>query len=191
MSILLLLASCGPAELKTGKDSAPPPPPTPPELGIHLTDDCGQTAIGDKACNFALLDQESEYWQLKDGLGKVVVLDFSTVWCPPCQASAVHVQPLQDDYTDTAVIVTVLIDGPVAPNAPTMEDVVGWATSFGIDTAPVLQGSRELMFDITGQTGYSISSFPTYIYIDREGYIHGGHSGFSDEYVRQVIDSLL
>ena len=65
MSILFLLASCGPAELKTGKDSAPPPPPTPPELGIHLTDDCGQTAIGDKACNFVAASRDLPYFKLE------------------------------------------------------------------------------------------------------------------------------
>ena len=73
---LMLSLGCGPAELQTSDSAAPIPEPI-PELGIHVTEDCGQTAIGDTACNFALIDQDGEYWQLKHHRGEVVVLDFT------------------------------------------------------------------------------------------------------------------
>ena len=187
---LMLSLGCEPAALQT-TDSAPPPPEPIPELGMHVTEECGQTAIGDTACNFALIDQNGEYWQLKHHLGEIVVLDFSAGWCGPCRLAAASTQAIQDDYENSAVIVTILIDGPHVSIAPTTEDISDWVTSYGITTAPVLQGSRDLMFDMSGESGYSIGGFPTYIYIDKNGTIYGGHSGFSDEYVRQVINSLL
>ena len=187
--ILALLLGC-PAELRVDGDTAADVVVEPPELGIHVTETCGQTAIGDTACNFALLDQNEEFWQLYHEEERIVVLDFSTSWCGPCQAAGNSTQSLQDDYQGKVAIVTILIDGPQSGIAPTTEDIDDWVSGHDISSAPILQGSRELMLDITGVSGYSISAFPTYIYLSK-GRIYGGHSGFSEEYVRQVIDGLL
>ena len=47
------------------------------------------------------------------------------------------------------------------------------------------------MLDPTGEAGYALSGFPTYIYIGRDMTIYAGHVGFSDEYVRQKIEEGL
>ena len=189
--ILALLLGCE-AELKVGGDTAVEAVTVveDPDLGIHVTEACGQTAIGDVACNFALLDQNENFWQLYEEGTTVTVLDFSTSWCGPCQAAADSTQALQDYYEGRATIVTILIDGPQSGISPTSEDIDVWVEAHGITSAPILQGSRELMLDVTGISGYSISAFPTYIYLSK-GRIHGGHSGFSEEYIRQTIDGLL
>jgi thiol-disulfide isomerase/thioredoxin len=187
--ILALLLGCE-AELKVGGDTATEVVVADPDLGMHVTEVCGQTAIGDVACDFALLDQNEKFWQLYEDGDSVVVLDFSTSWCGPCQAAAESTQALQDEYEGRVSIVTILIDGPQSGIAPTSEDIDIWVESHEITSAPILQGSRELMLDATGVSGYSISAFPTYIYLSK-GKIHSGHSGFSEEYVRQTVDGLL
>ena len=160
--------------------------------GVIADADCQHINVGDKACNFRLLDQNEEIWELYDHLGDVIVLDFSTVWCGPCQIAGHHTQTLQDNYQSQGVqIVTVLIDGPTGGVAPTPEDITEWVTSHNITTAPILQGSRDKMFDSLGIEGYIIGAYPTYVYIGRDMKFYKAHVGYSDEYVRQTIEEGL
>jgi len=169
----------------------PPQPPLDP-IGVIPSDDCQHIDLGDKACNFRLTDQTDTTWDLYSHTGDVIVLDFSTVWCPPCQAAGYYTQAIQDDYESEGVqFVTILIDGAVGGTAPTAEEIDEWVDVHGITTAPVLQGSRDKMFDSTGIEGYSLGAFPTYIYIGRDMKFYGGHIGFSDEYVRERIEEGL
>ena len=50
---------------------------------------------------------------------------------------------------------------------------------------------REKMFDPAAIEGYSLSAFPTYIYIGRDMKFYSGHVGFNDEYARQKIEEGL
>jgi len=161
-------------------------------VGVIPESDCQHINVGDKACNFRLSDQNGETWDLYSHAGDVVLLDFSTVWCPPCQAAGHYTQALQDDYDSEGVqIVTILIDGATGGVEPTEAEIDEWVTSHAITTAPVLQGSRDKMLDPTAIDGYSLGAYPTYIYIDRNMNFYGGHAGFSDEYVRQKIEEGL
>ena len=192
MSKLLLMFMFGCAadlEITSSKDSAKSPAP-PPEFGVNERDDCDQSAIGSSVCNLILYDQNGEIWELYDHTGTVVLLDFSTVWCGPCQVAGHRAQPIQDDYGDQFVFVTVLIEGATGEPA-TKEDVDTWAISHGITTAPVLQASREYVMDPAGITGYLVGGFPTYVYIDKNMIIHTGHVGFNEEYMRTTLDGLL
>jgi|TARA_R110000737_G_scaffold185059_1_gene208334 thiol-disulfide isomerase/thioredoxin len=191
MIYLLLLLACA-AELRVSDtDLDSEPAEEIPALGITATDDCSQATIGDKACNIVLLDQNGEVWQSYKQENKVIVLDFSTSWCPPCQAAGHRTQSLQDQYNGEVVVATILIDG-YDPGIPaTNADVEEWADTHNITSAPVLQGSRETIFDNQGINGYAIDAFPTYVYIDRDGFIYLAHSGYSEEYVKQTIEELL
>tara|TARA_Y100000310_G_scaffold170166_1_gene170318 strand:+ start:713 stop:1339 length:627 start_codon:yes stop_codon:yes gene_type:complete len=161
-------------------------------VGVIGAADCQQIDIGDKACNFRLADQNGDTWDLYSHLGDVILLDFSTVWCPPCQAAGHYMQPLQDDYKSEGVqIVTILIDGVTGGTAPTETEVDEWVTEHNITSAPVLEGSRDKMFDPAAVNGYALAAFPTYIYIGRDMKFYAGHVGFSDEYVRQRLEEGL
>ncbi len=161
-------------------------------IGIIVKDDCQQINLGDKACNIRLYDQNNDVWDLYDHLGDVILIDFSTAWCGPCQMAGHYMQPLQDDYQNSGVqIVTILIDGPIGGQAPTQSDIDDWVNYHNVSSAPVLRGSRELIMDPSGVAGYAISGFPTYLYIDRNMKFYAGHTGYSDEYAREKIDEAL
>ena len=101
---------------------------------------------------------------------KVIILDFSTAWCGPCQNAGHFVQPIQDDYEGRIEFVTVLIDGMTAA-PPTEQEINDWVSSHGITTAPVLYADRSVA-DTTGVNGYLIGGFPTYVFITKDLKIH-------------------
>ena len=187
----LTLMGC-PAPLKVdntpARDSTALAPEVPEQFGIINTDSCDQEAIGSSVCNMVFYDQNKEVWELYDHEGKVVILDFSTVWCAPCQSAGHYIQPIQDDYAGNLEFVTVLVDGALQ-NPPTEAEVDEWVTSHNITTAPVLYADRNVL-DPTGKTGYLVGGFPTYVFLDKELKIHIGAVGFNEQYVRSVIDGL-
>jgi len=158
-------------------------------VGIHTDGVCGH-AIGDDICDLVLRDQNDETWRLYDYKGDVIVLDFSAMWCGPCQSAASTVQEIQDFYSSEGFsYVTILIDDPTGD---TMElaEVQDWAATFGIETSPVLQGSRDLV-DSDPSLGYPISSWPTFVFVDRDLSIFWGIYGYSEEYLKMVIEDML
>jgi len=163
-------------------------------VGIIPADDCQHIDRGDKACNFRLTDQNGETWDLYEHEGDVILLDFSTAWCYPCQIAGLSTQAIQDDYEDSGFhFVTVLIDGHTAGLEPSTSEITRWVDEHGVTTAPILQGSRDKMIDPTGTgiDGYLLGAFPTYIYIGRDLKFYSAHVGFSEEYVRQTIEEGL
>ena len=185
-----LMACPAPLEVeeKLEFDSTAVEPAIPDQFGIIDTDQCDQQTIGSTVCNMIFYDQNKDVWQLYDHEGKVIILDFSTVWCGPCQLAGHYVQPIQDEYDSVLEFVTVLVDG--ATGAPPTEDEINeWVASHNITTAPVLYADMSVL-DQTGQTGYLVGGFPTYVFIDKELKIHSGAVGFNEQYVRSVIEEL-
>jgi len=163
-------------------------------VGVIPATDCQHIDIGDKPCNFRLTDQNGETWDLYEHEGDVILLDFSTMWCYPCQMAGQHTQGIQDVYEGEGFqFVTVLLDGYTHSTEPTTEEIGEWTYGHSVTSAPVLQGSRDKMLDSTGTgiEGYLLSGFPTYIYIGRDMKFYAGHVGFSEEYVHQKIQEGL
>ena len=176
-------------ENKSTDDSSSVEVSVPTQFGIIDTDSCDQTSIGSTVCNMVFYDHNKDVWQLYDHEGKVIVLDFSTVWCGPCQAAGHHAQPIQDNYAGNVEFVTILVEGATG-DPPTEAEILEWVTVHNITTSPVLFGDRTVM-DQTGENGYLVGGFPTYVFIDRQLKIHSGIVGFNDEYIRTVIEGLL
>jgi len=196
--VLSFLYACSPADVKiktnshTGESNLPVEELEP--VGIITADGCQQIDVGDKACNFRLTDQNGTTWELYDHLGDVIVLDFSTVWCYPCQMAGHHAQSIQDSYQDDGLqFVTVLIDGATSGVEPTTQEITDWVNSHSVTSAPILQGSRDKMLDPTGvgTEGYMLGGFPTYVYIGRDMKFYTAHVGFNEEYVREKIEEGL
>lgn len=193
---MIAILACGPGELEHTNNSkeitAPEPPP--PPVGVIPDENCQHVNRGDTACNFILHDQNSINWELYEHEGEIVVLDFSTIWCYPCQLAGQYAQPIQDDYADQGVnFVTVLIDGADPGVEPTQDEIAEWVESHGITGAPILQGSREKMLssDPSGYDGYLLGGFPTYVYIGRDMKFYSAHVGFNEEHVRETIEEGL
>lgn len=151
-------------------------------------EDCSQT-IGDHPCDFTLVDQNGEDFNLYDHYGKYIILDFSAMWCGPCQFAATEVEELQQKYGDDVVYVTILIENTHG-NPPTRNNVETWASVFGIESAPVLGASRNLLSS-DPDIGWPLYAWPQFHIIDKEMILIDSFKGVSPGKIEALIVDLL
>lgn len=174
-------SSCGPAELKTETEETAEPEP----WGFATWEDCSQV-VGDHPCNFTLLDQDNNEISLYDFYGSTIILDLSAMWCGPCQMAGSDVQSTIERFADEDVrYVTVLIEN-LQGNPPNQSDVQSWAMNLGIETEPILQGSRDFL-NPDANIGWPLESWPTFILITSEMEIYVFQKGYN----QQVLDVLI
>jgi len=151
-------------------------------------DSCSQN-IGDHPCNFALKNQHGEEIELYDSYGKIIIVDFSVMWCGPCQSMGMVADTIVSDYGDDKVEWITLIIEDESGNPPDQEALARWATSLGI-TGDVLASSREII-DPTATTGYPITAWPTYVVIDEKMVLQYGVKGWNEMTLRGILDSMI
>ena len=186
LSVLsLLICACGPAKLETTDlDTAP----TVDDRSWVTWDECGHN-INENPCNFILLDQNGDEVELYDYYGKVIVIDFSTMWCSICVNIASEGDSLVAKYGEENVIwLTVLVEDEYG-NPPDQEDLQNWVNMANIKI-PVLAGDRSFV-DLSANTGYPISGWPTLAVVDQKMVLKHGISGWSAAAIDAWVNGLL
>jgi thiol-disulfide isomerase/thioredoxin len=126
---------------------------------------------GRAAPELAVTDIQGRPVALSDLIGKVVLLDFWTTWCPPCRADATALDKLYRKYgeRDLAIVgISVSEDRAI---------VEGFLKEHPHSFPVVLTTENEM------PRPYQIGVFPTYIVINRDGSVESaveGDQGFSD-----------
>jgi thiol-disulfide isomerase/thioredoxin len=151
-------------------------------------EDCSQQ-IGDHPCNFTLMDQNGDEFNLYDHHGKIIILDFSAMWCGPCMMAATEVEELQNKYGDKIVYVTVLIEN-ANRNSPSKSDLKKWAKYFKIESAPILGGNRDLLSSDPNK-GWPLSAWPQFYIIDQNMIILDEFKGFYAGLIESIIQISL
>jgi thiol-disulfide isomerase/thioredoxin len=137
--------------------------------------------------DFRLVDQFGDEVALWQFYGQWVVLDFSTLWCSPCQdlaALASETKALYDSYGFEYVSI---LSQNMNYEPPTLEEVQAWANAFDMDT-PVLA-------DPIGWTDLFVkgsSGFPRLVILDPEmRIVESEVKPSTDEGLRAQLDELL
>jgi len=152
-------------------------------------EDCGGQ-IDDHPCDFSLVDQYGDTFTLYDNYNTTIVLDFSTMWCAVCNNMADDAQEFMDDYGSQDFLwVTILIENATG-DPPGEEGAQDWADLYGITDAAVLAGDRSLV-DLTAESGWPISAWPTIILLDRTMIVKYGINGWNESTVRSWVESEL
>ena len=179
LSCAFLLTGC-PAKLNTDDVPADKDPIT--------WDTCGYS-VGEHPCDFVLKDQNDEPWRLYDSYGSIIVLDFSAEWCGYCQVAASVLESIANDYLGADVVfVTILVEDGYGQPA-TLDLTSRWAEYFGL-TGPILAGDRS-MVDAYGMSGWKVSAWPTFFFVDREMILHGDIRGWSEIAIRDYLDRMI
>ncbi|HIO73270.1 MAG TPA: TlpA family protein disulfide reductase [Flavobacteriales bacterium] len=162
--------------------------PEPPDRSWVTWTECSQK-VGDHPCNFNLMDQHGNMVELYAQHEKVIVIDLSTMWCAICNNIAKEGDEWVNDYgADNFIWLTILIDNATG-DPPTLADIQSWATHYNI-SVPVLVGDRSLV-DLTAETGYPVTGWPTLVVIDQDMVLQYGINGWNESVIRGWVQSLL
>ena len=135
-----------------------------------------------KAPDFKLATIGGEEFYLSDYAGKVVMLNFWGTWCPPCRKEIPDLVNLQAKYNkDGLEIVGITL------NSGSAKEIQKFADSKDMNYTILTDLSNNETQEVTGLYGQAIgqpiSSIPTTLVIDREGYIVKGYLGPRSEEV--------
>ncbi len=144
------------------------------------------TRLGQKALDFTLTDQNGKKVSLHDYEGKVILLDITAAWCPPCRAEADDsMRMYRANEAEGFVIVSVLVESENREPA-TPSDARRWADAYGI-TYPVLADTDRWVWNRYNEK----NAFPLNLIIDRDLVIKfkrvGFRQGMLDTAVQQVM----
>ena len=177
---LLIISGCSAKEdLKEQKSEGSSQKVEKTESGTTTNKD-GRDEI--KAPDFKLATIDGEEFYLSDYAGKVIMLNFWGTWCPPCRKEIPDLVNLQTKYNkDGLEIVGITL------NSGSAKDIKKFADGKDMNYTLLTDLGNDETISVTnlyGQTiGQPISSIPTTLIIDRDGYIVKGYLGPRSEEV--------
>lgn len=127
------------------------------------------------AANFTLPDLTGKKTSLSDFKGKPIVLFFWTTWCPYCRDELRKLNTLYPQLTGEGWEVLAIDTGEAADKVENM------VRSYNL-------GYRVLLDKDTSTAGaYAIFGVPTYIIVDKKGYIRFQNNIFPQDYKELIL----
>lgn len=133
------------------------------------------------APHFSLVDIKGKKHELKDYIGKVVILDFWATWCGPCRMELPHLKDLHKRYKGKGLEVI-----GVSLDAQGKSVVEPFVKKNEIEFVSLL-GNAEVV-----KAYGNVRSIPTTFLIDRKGIVQKVYKGYQDIAVFEAdIQKLL
>lgn len=137
--------------------------------------------------DFRMVDQFGEEVSLWQFYGKWVVLDFSTLWCAPCQELASLSGETHELFEDRGLEYLSIISQNLYYEPPTLEEVQLWAETFDMHT-PVLADDT----DWTGNFVKGASGFPRLVIVGPDmTIVESEVRPNNDAGLRETLEELL
>ena len=139
---------------------------------------------GEEVPDFELTGVDGKTHRLSDYKGKNVYLKFWASWCSICLASLPDTDELTKEAGDDFVILTVVSPGQKGEQAE--EAFQKWYQGLDYKNIPVL-------LDPSGKllASYGVRSYPTQVFIDKEGKLVKTQPGFMDkETILETLKSI-
>lgn len=136
---------------------------------------------GKAVSSFSTTDINGKRIKLKELKGKVVVINFWFINCPPCRAEIFELNKLVQDYKDSSTIAFLAI---ALDDRQELKDFLK-REPFNYT---IIDSGRDIA------TQYGISGYPTHLIIDKEGnaYFHTSGAGSTTVYwLRKSITELM
>ena len=166
--------------MDTGESSAP-------ELDFN-PDEC-RNRVENHVCNMNLMDQHGNRIDLYDYYGSVILLDFSAMWCYPCQvAGSDHNAMVSEFAGEDFVYITVLLEN-FQSQTPTQADLIDWADHFEM-SSPVLQG-RKTLYGQNEKEQWAFGSYPSFVIIDRDMVWYNSLPGYNGTTLTNMVRDAL
>ena len=122
------------------------------------------------APNIAFKDLDGNSFKLSDYRGKVVILNFWAVWCPPCRVEIPHLVSFKEKYSDKGLVIfgIALASGD---NTKIRETALEFGINYPVvnfdDSSSIRKNFRE------------VRMVPTSFLINKEGQIFKSYLGFA------------
>jgi hypothetical protein len=175
------------ADAATPDDSADTAVST--ELELQFDPDECRNRLENHVCNMNLMDQHGNRVDLYDYYGSVILLDFSAMWCYPCQQAAYDHNDMVNDFAgQDFVYITVLLEN-FQRQTPTQDDLISWADQFEIES-PILQG-RTTLYGQDEKEQWAFGGYPAFVIIDRDMVWHNSLPGFNGTTLRNMVTDAL
>ena len=135
-----------------------------------------------KAPDFTVYDKDGNKVSFSSLVGKPMFLKFWASWCSPCKSEMPDFQKMYEEYGDNINFIFVnLTDGS--------RETQAIAESFISDSGYTFPVYFDLDMDAAGI--YGITSIPTSVFIDADGYIVNGYLGaMSETQMRNYIAEI-
>jgi thiol-disulfide isomerase/thioredoxin len=172
---------------------APNDPPRPPIPGDTKLD-TGPTRVpscilvGPQLVNLALKDSKGQTWEYKkQGVGKIVLLDFWGTHCPPCRETMPILNRLNTQYGSRGLeIVGIALEA--GQNERKEADAVNkLCTSMQVNYRQLM--GRSAALDVGKQ--FKVEGLPTLLLLDEHGYIRWQHLGRPDAAKVAELERLI
>ncbi len=141
--------------------------------------------VGNEALNFSEEDSQGNLFSLSSLRGKVILLNFTTMWCGPCRQEAAELMPLYNEFNARGLEIVVCLLEDEDHNPTDLSDLKVWIDEYGF-TFPLIHDP-----DSSTENTYQIINVPTNIVIDKDFVIRYRCEGYRPPEIREAITNYL
>lgn len=139
-----------------------------------------------EAVGFVEKDSQGNDFDLESLRGKVILLNFSAMWCGPCRREAPELVGIYNQYHARGLEIVQCIIEDEDGNPADLSDLNRWINEFQLNITVINDPDRSTanLVDIS-------QGIPFNVIIDRDFLIRYRSAGFNESVVVDAIESLL